>query len=80
MSMEEADPIGSRGWKKLELDSDLMRMHLSGISQNRAKKGKSTELHLPLQRAQHDAHSFLQPSYLFFSALGGDTVTPMVEG
>lgn len=40
MSMEEADPIASRGWKKLELDSGLMHVCLSGISQNGERKGK----------------------------------------
>jgi|UPI0000F500F4 hypothetical protein len=43
MSMEEADPVASRGLKKLELDSDITRMLLMGTSQNGARKGKSTE-------------------------------------
>lgn len=47
MSVEEADLIASRGLKKLELDSDLTHMLLSGIPQNGARKGKSVGVHQP---------------------------------
>lgn len=45
MFMEEADPGVSRGLKRLELDSGITQMLLTGIYQRGARKGKSTEVH-----------------------------------